>query len=76
MAKKTVPRYVLCVDNKGYKASLEQRKIYVSLPDKTAEKRGFIRVLDESGEDYLFPATRFVAIEVPQAAREAFAEVA
>jgi hypothetical protein len=74
--RRTVSRYVLCVKNHGYAASLEKRKIYVAVPDKIAEARGYIRVIDESGEDYLFPANRFVPIEVPQEARSAFAGVA
>jgi hypothetical protein len=50
---------VVCIDNEGYPASLEPRKLYVSIPDAEAEKDGLIRVIDESGEDYLFPKTRF-----------------
>jgi hypothetical protein len=57
------------VDNEGYEASLERNKIYVVLPDKTAEKDGDIRVVDESGEDYLFAADRFVAIDIPPAVK-------
>lgn len=62
-------RFVVCVRNDGYEASLERHKIYVVLPDPGAERDGDIRVVDESGEDYLFSADRFVAIEVPAAAR-------
>ena len=76
MAKKQTRRYYLCIKNEGYAASLEQRKIYRALPDKAALTKGFLRIIDESGEDYLFPANRFVAIEVPQAARKVFAGVA
>lgn len=78
MAKKLTSKrkYFLCIDNAGYVASLEQRKIYLTLPDKVAETKGLLRVIDESGEDYLYPAARFVAIEVPQQARGAFAGVA
>jgi hypothetical protein len=77
MAKRrTVKRFVLCIDNAGYPASLEARKIYASIPDKSAAARGYLRVVDESGEDYLYPASRFVAIAVPTAARAAFAGVA
>jgi hypothetical protein len=57
------------VDNDGYEASLERNKIYVVLPDKNAEKDGDVRIVDESGEDYLFSADRFVAINVPAAVR-------
>jgi hypothetical protein len=54
------------VNNDGYQASLERNKIYVALPDADAEA-GDIRVIDESGEDYLFSAKRFVAVELPRA---------
>ena len=72
MAKKITRRYVLCVNNRGYAASLEPRKIYVAIPDPKAEEHGMIRVIDESREDYLFPAALFVPIEVPKAANRAF----
>ena len=62
-------RFVVCVRSSGYKASLEQNKIYVALPDEDAQRHGQVRVIDESGEDYLFSADRFVAIEVPAAVR-------
>lgn len=64
--------FVLCVDNGGYSASLEPRKIYQALKDPTAESRGLLRVVDESGEDYLYPSNLFVPIEVPAAAERAF----
>jgi hypothetical protein len=66
--------YVLCIDNQGYPASLEPRKVYQVLKDTVAEGRGLIRVIDESGEDYLYPARYFVPIEVPQAAEQAFSD--
>jgi hypothetical protein len=62
-------QFAVCVDNDGYEASLERNKIYVVLPDKNAETGGDLRVVDESGEDYLFSANRFVAIEVPAAVK-------
>jgi hypothetical protein len=65
--KKPSPRFAVCVRNKGYEASLERNKIYLVLPDPQAEKDGDIRVVDESGEDYLYPAKWFVAVEVPKA---------
>ena len=58
-------QFVVCLGNKGYKASLVVRRIYQSLPDADAAKRGLLRVIDESGEDYLFPETLFEAIELP-----------
>jgi len=57
------------VDNSGYEASLERNKIYVVLSDKNAERESEIRVVDESGEDYIFSAHRFVEIDVPAAVR-------
>ncbi len=62
-------QFAVCVDNSGYEASLERNKIYVVLPDRDAEKDGEVRVVDESGEDYLFSAHRFVAIDVPAAVK-------
>jgi hypothetical protein len=62
-------RFVVCVENKGCEASLERNKIYTVLPDEDAKQDGDVRVIDESGEDYLFSADRFVAIEVPAAVR-------
>ena len=65
----TERRFAVCVRNDGYEASLERNKIYAVLPDDDAERDGDLRVVDESGEDYLFSADRFVAIEVPSAVR-------
>jgi hypothetical protein len=64
-------RLVVCVNNEDYPVSLELRKIYVALPDRTASQHGMIRVIDESGEDYLFPEEFFVAIELPQPVKRA-----
>jgi hypothetical protein len=65
-------RFVLCVRNGTYKASLEPRKIYRVVDDPKAEARSLLRVIDESGEDYLFPARLFVPIELPARAMPAF----
>jgi hypothetical protein len=65
----TVRRFAVCVRNDGYEASLERNKIYAVVPDDEAQRDGDLRVIDESGEDYLFSADRFVAIEVPAAVR-------
>jgi hypothetical protein len=62
-------KFAVCVRNEGYEASLERNKIYVALPDDEVERDGDVRVVDESGGDYLFAADRFVAIEVPTAVR-------
>jgi hypothetical protein len=74
LAKRTTrSRYVLCVDNRGYRASLELFKVYRSLRDAVAEQHGYTRVIDESGEDYLFPERFFVDIELPGRAKRAIA---
>ena len=65
--KKAAPTFVACVDNSGYLASLVLHKIYRVIPDEDAARDGDIRVVDESGEDYLYSADRFIAIEVPKA---------
>ena len=59
-------KFVICVDNSEYPASLELHKIYRVLPDKDAQADGDLRIIDESGEDYLFPANYFIPIELPQ----------
>lgn len=59
-------RFVLCIDNKGYQASLILRKIYEVIPDEQAERDDLIRVVDESGEDYLYHVKHFVFIELPE----------
>jgi hypothetical protein len=66
MPAKLTPQFVVCVKNKGYEASLEPRKIYQVLTDKEAEKHKMIRVIDETGEDYLFPSNLFSPISLPQ----------
>lgn len=63
---KSTPRYAICVDSSKYPASLELHKIYRVLPDKDAQADGDFRVIDENGEDYLFPADYFLPIELPQ----------
>ena len=63
-------RYVVCIANKGHEASLERNKIYVVLPDLRARTDGLLRVVDEDGEDYLYPEAWFVAVEVPKAVQQ------
>jgi len=58
-------RFVVCVKNRGFAASLEVRKVYRVVPDPAAESHGLLRVIDESGEDYLFPESCFVALDLP-----------
>ena len=63
------PRFVVCIDNSAYSASLELHKIYRALADDSAAADGDLRVVDESGEDYLYPEEWFVAIELPRRVR-------
>ncbi len=57
---------MICIRNDEYPASLEKRKIYVKLPDTEADKHHYIRVIDESGQDYLYPEGYFVGVELPE----------
>lgn len=59
------PQFAICINNFEYPASLEMHKIYRVLPDEDAERDGDLRVIDESGEDYLFPADYFMLLELP-----------
>lgn len=61
----SVSSYVLCIDDGGYPESLEVRKVYVVLPDERAAANNYIRVIDETGEDYLYPMKYFVTIQLP-----------
>ncbi len=64
-------QYVVCVRNESYSASFELRKIYSLIPDKIATKSGLLRVIDESGEDYVYPEDYFVAIKLPRTVHRA-----
>jgi len=63
-------RFALCIENKDCE-DLEQRKVYQVLPDDEAEKEGYLRVIDESGEDYLYPQSYFILVQLPREAQEA-----
>ena len=67
-------RYVLCIRNRGFAASLEVRKIYRVKPDPVEQSHGLIRVIDETGGDYLYPEKLFVPIEVPKEAAQALSK--
>jgi hypothetical protein len=67
----TEHQFVICIQNDGYPASLELWKVYRAVPDKKAARHQLIRVIDESGEDYLYSETYFVPIKLPQAVKEA-----
>ena len=71
MARRRAKDLVVCVDNDGYPASLEKRKLYVALRDADAEKRGLLRIIDESGDDYLYPKTLFRSIALPLSVKRA-----
>lgn len=74
--KKSAYKFAVCVNNTDYLASLELHKIYRVLPDEDAAVDGDIRVIDESGEDYLYPAEYFVFVELPQAVEESLLRAA
>jgi hypothetical protein len=72
MATRGKKGYVVCLSNGGYKASLEMRKIYVVLADAEAKRHGMLRVVDESGEDYLYPEECFAKVSLPAQAQRVF----
>ena len=63
--------FVICIENEDYPSSLERRKLYEVIPDADAECLGYIRVKDESGEDYLYPQTLFVTVDLPLSSEKA-----
>ena len=69
-SKQNLPEFVVCVNNSDYPASLELHKIYRAVVDKEVSEEGDIRIIDESGEDYLYPSSYFVPIKVPQTVEE------
>ena len=74
--KATVRQFAVCIRNKDYPASLELHKIYRVIPDEDAAEDGDIRVIDESGEDYLYPLDWFAAIEIPKAVEKSLLRAA
>ncbi|MGH9875030.1 MAG: hypothetical protein ACRD9S_21450 [Pyrinomonadaceae bacterium] len=74
--KKSANRFVVCINNTEYPASLELHKIYRVLPDSDAATDSDLRVIDESGEDYLYPANYFVPIQLPQAVEKSLLRAA
>jgi hypothetical protein len=67
-------KFLLCVNNEGYEASLELRKLYENIPDKEADLHGQVRIIDESGEDYLYPAAFFAPIRLLTATKNKILE--
>ncbi len=70
MKMSEIKEFALCLNNEGYPASLEIGKVYRVVPDKEAATEGYIRVIDESGEDYAFAANRFFIVELPKAVKK------
>jgi hypothetical protein len=71
MPKPVSRQLAVCISSAGYPAALEKRKIYVALRDAAAEKQGLLRIIDESGEDYLYPRSLFRMIALPQSIKKA-----
>jgi hypothetical protein len=78
MKKARMPptRFAVCIKNKGYEASLEVGKLYRVIADRDAERRGYLRIVDESGEDYGYAADRFFAIALPKPLEKALLKAA
>ena len=72
----TSPKFVICLQNSGYPVSLEKRKIYEAIPDPRAERTGHIRIVDESGEAYLYPSEYFIHAGLPGDVRAAVEKTA
>ncbi|MBI2877208.1 MAG: hypothetical protein HYY20_10030 [Candidatus Tectomicrobia bacterium] len=66
----TRPHFVLCINDGGYIDDLQVGKVYQVLPDESAARSSYLRIIDETGEDYLYPATYFVPIEIPEEAAQ------
>ena len=69
-------RFAVCIKNRGYQASLERGKVYRMIPDAVAAKHGYVRIVDESGEDYAYSAERFFPIDLPKPLEKALLEAA
>ena len=69
--KRLEPQFMLCIENGGCE-DIEQRKLYQILPDEKAAREGYLRVVDESQEDYLYPESYFIFVELPPKVQEAF----
>ncbi len=74
--RKAPASFAVCVKNDDYAASLELRKLYPVLDDKFADQHGYVRVIDESAEDYLFPQEYFVRLSLPQALKNQLRKIA
>ena len=72
----TTPQFAICIQNSGYQASLEIRKLYQVVNDPAASEHKQVRIIDESGEDYLYPESFFLAVQLPQQIAEQVAHAA
>lgn len=72
----TTPKFVICIENSDYPTSLEVRKIYEVIPDPDASKIDHLRIIDESGEDYLYPAEHFVDAHLSESVQAAVVNAA
>jgi hypothetical protein len=70
------PRFAICINNSAYPDDLKVRTVYQVLPDESAAKSNYIRVIDETGEDYLYPVVHFVFVEIPPEAAKALMAIA
>jgi hypothetical protein len=75
-AENIEPRFAICINNSGYPDDLHVRTVYQVLPEESAARSNYIRVIDETGEDYLYPAEYFVFVEVPSEAAKSLMLVA
>jgi hypothetical protein len=66
------PRFVICINNGGYVDDLKVRTIYQVLPDESAARSNYLRIIDETGEDYLYPAGYFMPVELPNELTQLF----
>jgi hypothetical protein len=65
-------KFVMCIHNENYPVDLTVHMVYKVLPDESADKRGWIRIVDNTGEDYLYPARKFVPVQIPEEAERGF----
>ncbi len=70
------PKFVICVSNLGYEVSLERRKLYQLMPDEVAAKHHQLRIVDESGEDHLYPESCFLRVALPENVAQQVAHIA
>lgn len=75
-AHKNPVRFAVCIKNKGFEASLEKGKLYRVVPDPKAEAHGYLRIVDESGEDYGYASSRFFAVDLPKPLEKALLRIA